>query len=90
VHEYQSGKHLSYSAALKAFKNFLKKHGVNCENFALHSMRAGGATDAFRKNVPLHVIDKHGRWRSKYTKYRYFRSTDSEHVTQMLPVLSYD
>jgi hypothetical protein len=89
VHTYQPGKPLSYSAAFKAFKTLIKKHGLNPDNFGLHSMRAGGATDAFRENVPLHVIDKQGRWRSKYTKYRYFRSSNAEHVSQIVPILNY-
>jgi hypothetical protein len=49
-------------------------------------MRAGGATDAFDAHVPNHIIDKHGRWKSSYTKYRYFRTKDSNHVKQMAAI----
>jgi hypothetical protein len=80
VHRYQVDRNLSYPAALRAFKNLVQKFGLDPDKFALHSMRVGGATDAFHAAVPPHVIDKQGRWKSQYTKYRYFRSTDAEHV----------
>jgi hypothetical protein len=80
VHQFESTKPVSYPAAFKAFKNLLCKYGFDASRFSLHSMRAGGATDAFNRNVPPQTIDKHGRWKSTYTKYRYFRSDDAEHV----------
>ena len=41
-------------------------------------MRTGGATDAFRTNIPLHLIDSQGRWKSGQTKYHYLRVSDAE------------
>ena len=56
----------------------------------MHSMRIGGATDAFRSNVPLHLIDSQGRWKSGQTKYRYLRVTDAERIVAMKTVFQYD
>jgi hypothetical protein len=67
----------------------LGKYNFNPNDFGLHSMRAGGATDALRASVPPHVIDKQGRWKSTYTKYRYFRSSESEHVREICKTLQY-
>jgi hypothetical protein len=89
VHCYQVDRPLSYPAALKAFKNLVKKFGLDPAQFALHSMRAGGATDAFNAGVAPHVIDKHGRWKSEYTKFRYFRSKDRKHVADIQYVCRY-
>ena len=56
----------------------------------MHSMRIGGATDAFRTNVPLHLIDSQGRWKSGQTKYRYLRVTDAERVDAIKNVYQYN
>lgn len=42
----------------------LRQIHVNPASFSTHSLRAGGATDLMRANVPLEIIKKAGRWRS--------------------------
>ena len=58
--------------------------------YAMHSMRIGGATDAFSTNVPLHLIDSQGRWKSGQTKYRYLRVTDAERIVVMKNAYQYN
>ena len=50
----------------------------------------GGATDAFRNNVPLHLIDSQGRLKSGQTKYRYLHVSDAERIVAMKPVYQYN
>ena len=50
----------------------------------------GGATDAFRAKVPLHLIDSQGRWKSGQTKYSYLRVSDAEKRQALNPVFNYD
>ena len=56
----------------------------------MHSMRIGGATDAFCNNVPLHLIDSQGRWKSGQTKYHYLRVSDREKLVAMKPIYQYN
>ena len=58
--------------------------------YAMHSMRIGGATDAFSTNVPLHLIDSQGRWKSGQTKYHYLRVSDREKLVAMKPIYQYN
>ena len=67
---------LSYSAAYTGFKQILRKFDLDPKNFSLHSPRIGGTTDAFKANMPHHIIDRRGRWRNPGTKFLY--SKDSE------------
>jgi hypothetical protein len=64
---------LKYNTAYSCFKKLLKDVGLNERLYALHSPRVGATTEAFRKNIPEHVIDIRGRWRSGQTKKRYCR-----------------
>ena len=80
----------SISAAYRSFKDFIKLSSLDPKLYAMHSMRIGGATDAFRNNVPLHLIDSQGRWKSGQTKYRYLRVTDVERIVAMKTVYQYD
>ena len=84
------GKSVSYSAAYSSFKHFIKSAGLDPTLYALHSMRIGGATDAFRTNVPLHLIDSQGRWKSGQTKYHYLRVSDAEKMESLMPFYKYD
>ena len=56
----------------------------------MHFMRIGGPTDAFRNNVPLHLIDSQGRWKSGQTKYHYLRVSDKEKLVAMKPIYQYN
>ena len=64
--------------------------GLDPKLYAMHSMRIGGATDAFRNNVPLHLIDSQGRWKSGQTKYHYLRVSDREKLVAMKPIYQYN
>jgi len=54
--------------------------GLDASLYALHSPRAGGATEAFSLGIGPHIIDLKGRWKSKSTKFKYVRLTDGEVV----------
>jgi hypothetical protein len=47
-----------------AIKYLVRSVGLQPDFYSTHSLRAGGATDLLRANVPLEVIKKAGRWRS--------------------------
>jgi hypothetical protein len=64
---------LSYVTAYTEFKKLLKSYGFDEKVFGLHSMRAGGTTDAFTCKIPPHLIDLQGRWKSDKSKYNYVR-----------------
>ena len=53
------------------FKTALQQIGLQAHAFVLHSLRHGGATEAFLNNVPLDNIAHLGRWRSLTTARRY-------------------
>ena len=80
---------MSYSAAYKNFKEMLKSNGLDARRFALHSPRIGGATDAFRNNIPPHIIDAQGRWKSSGTKFCYLRISDAERIEYFRKTISY-
>ncbi len=71
---------LSYGAAYSAFKKLLKFAGFKPQDYALHSARRGATSDAFRCNVPDHIIDLKGRWKCPNTKYSYLRVKPCEIV----------
>ena len=83
------GRSVSYPAAYKAFKTMLIFAGLDPKKFALHSPRIGGATDAFKNNVPFYAIDKQGRWKSTDTKYLYLRQKEDEFVRHIKNASSY-
>ncbi len=85
----RSGKSLSYSAALKAFKSLLKNNGFNEKLFGLHSPRIGGASDCFLSHVPLEIIDAKGRWASKNSKYSYLRVPEKKLVEASVKAVTY-
>jgi hypothetical protein len=72
-------------AAYSAFKKLCVGAGLDAKRFGLHSLRAGATTDAFKNEVPGHLIDLRGRWRSANTKNRYCRPD----VTDLLLVHRY-
>jgi len=83
------GKPISYSAAYKAFKTMLNFAGLKSENYALHSPRIGGASDAFQNGIPAHIIDAQGRWKSSATKFSYLRFNEKQFVQQIKKSSSY-
>jgi hypothetical protein len=79
------GKALSYNVALKNFKIMLQHAHLDPKLYGLHSPRIGAATDAFFKNIPYHVIDQQGRWKSSNTKFNYLRLNENHllhHITK--------
>jgi hypothetical protein len=57
--------------------------GLKPENYALHSPRIGGASDAFRNGIPAHIIDAQGRWKSAATKFAYLRFNEKHFVRKI-------
>lgn len=48
----------------------------NPETYTAHSLRAGGATEAFRSGKPISVVAEHGRWRNLGIAAGYIRETE--------------
>jgi hypothetical protein len=76
-------KQLSYMAAYNALKKFCTDAGLDAKKFGL--LRSGATTDAFAKNLPEHLIDLRGRWKSAATKHRYCKPS----VNDLLSVHCY-
>ena len=77
-----------YGRALRAIKELVAKSGRNPDEFALHSLRIGGATTlAAGGDISERVIQREGRWRSDAYK-AYTRNTieDSGNVSRKLVV----
>ena len=75
---------ISYSTALVHLKKLVASININPKLIALHSLRVGGTTDAFRNNVKKRFIDRQGRWKCKRTKYRYARDTKKEFARALI------
>jgi hypothetical protein len=67
----------------------LKWAGLNPSLYALHSPRAGAATEAFSLGIDPHVIDLKGRWKSKNSKFKYIRLSEKELVRKSKKSLPY-
>ena len=65
---------LSYSALLAKAKAAFREFG-GTDNFALHCLRIGGATEAARAEVPDRLRLEQGGWKSEVTLRRYTRDT---------------
>ena len=59
-------------------KKINKKFGLDENSFSLHSCRIGATTDSLIKGLPLHIIDKRGRWKDPAMKLVYTKETDQE------------
>jgi hypothetical protein len=84
------GKSVSYSAALKSFKNMLSFANLDPSLYALHSPRIGGASDAFRNGIPGYIIDSQGRWKCTSTKFHYLRIDEQDLVKKIKKSSSYN
>ena len=61
---------ISYAALQKFIKACIASVGLEPESFSSHSFRRGGATWAFRSDVPADLIKVHGDWASQaYMRY---------------------
>ena len=57
-------KPVTYSEFMIFLKTIVSISGYDPKNFSTHSFRRGGATHAFRSNVPSELIKEHGDWSS--------------------------
>ena len=69
-----SQKMLTYTAAYRPFKKLLSECGIDSKKLSLHSMRIGGTTEDFARNVPDFIIDQRGRWKDSKTKKTYCKN----------------
>ena len=86
---YLSKRQWSYSAAYKAFKSLLNKCGIDPSGYSLHSMRMGGATDAFKNGVSMDIIDRQGRWRCPKSKFRYIKKSEEDYLKEIAKASKY-
>ena len=49
--------------------------------YSLHSFRSGGASAAVNNGVDERLIGKHGRWKSGYSRDRYFKDSKSKRLS---------
>ncbi len=77
-----TAKALSYTRAVELVKSALRSIGLNDRFYGLHSMRRGGATAAWKKGVPIDLIQRHGRWKSLTSVEMYL----DKDANELLPV----
>ena len=68
---------MTYSRARELIKAALANAGVDADRYGLHSLRAGGASDAAAAGIPDRLIRRHGGWRSETAALGYFKETIS-------------
>ena len=80
-----------YGRALRAVKEVVAESGRNPDEFALHSLRMGGATKlAAGGDISERVIQREGRWRSDAHKgYTRNYTEDARRVSRKLGVASW-
>ena len=88
------GQKLSAKRTNTLLKEWLKRAGVPKDERALfgsHSLRRGGATAAAAKKIRMHVLKRHGRWKSDavYT-YLYIMDSTEERLSVSHAVLGFD
>ena len=69
----KSNKPLSYSRTRDIVLDAFEKIGLPRKRFALHSLRAGGATAAANAGVSNRLFKRHGRWKSDRAKDGYVK-----------------
>ena len=66
------GTKLSYTRCREIFKSTLKELGYDETKYGLHSLRAGGATEAVNQgDIAERLLKLHGRWKSYTSKDMY-------------------
>ena len=64
------GKFLTFSSFVSDFRSLLGKAGFDPSLFSGHSFCRGGASTAFKANIPSEFIQRQGDWRSDcYKRY---------------------
>ena len=71
---------LSYDSLVSRIKLIAQRLGLPAEDYAGHSLRAGGATDLFIARVPYFIIKKMGRWSSDALMVYYRHDEDVIHA----------
>ena len=56
---------LSYTRAREIIREDLSSIGINMNNYGLHSLRSGGASAAYKCDVPDRLFKVHDRWKSE-------------------------
>jgi hypothetical protein len=67
----------------------LKNAGFDFKLFGLHSPRIGATADAFKNNVPNHVIDFQGRWKSENSKFGYLKKHEKYFLDKIIKSAKY-
>ena len=62
---------MTYSRARERIREMLEAIGLNAEEYGLHSLRSGGATQAAKAGVPDRLFQRHGGWQSESSSNRY-------------------
>ena len=63
--------HISYTTARENVLDALNKIGLNTKNFALNSLKSGGATEAANLRASDRLFQNHARWKSERVKNGY-------------------
>ena len=71
---------MSYDSLVSRIKLIAQRLGLPAEDYAGHSLRAGGATDLFIARVPYFIIKKMGRWSSDALMVYYRHDEDVIHA----------
>lgn len=72
---------MSYSSCRDLFKRALVEIGEDPSRFGMHSLRAGGASEAARVGIPDRLFKKHGRWASDSAKDGYVKESLTNQLT---------
>lgn len=60
----RTGTQLKYKSVNTIFKQAVRGIGLDPKDYATHSSRIGGVTEAFKLGISPAVLQAHGRWRS--------------------------
>ena len=74
-HEYAG---ICYSTALDSMRKLLAPLVEGVNEFATHSMRSGGASNAGFKSADPELKDRHAGWKNPITKLRYQKRSTEE------------
>jgi hypothetical protein len=66
---------MSYTSVRETVKRKCVELGLDQSKFGLHSLRAGGATEAANRGVPDRLFRRHGRWASDSSKDLYVKDS---------------
>ena len=66
---------MSYSHANKLVKKELKSEVLDLSLYSLHSLRSGGALSVAALEIPDHMLQRQGGWRSTQAKNNYIQKS---------------